>query len=79
MEKYCVEVINEIISNCIAFNNVSDDYINYLRQLKEYDFSSIKDNNILNNILSQLNYIKLNIIDNAILGASLNVFEIDFF
>lgn len=79
MEKYCIEVINEIISNCIAFNNVSDDYINYLRQLKEYDFSSIKDNNILNNILSQLNYIKLNIIDNAILGASLNVFEIDFF
>ena len=38
MEKYCIEVINEIISNCIAFNNVSDDYINYLRQLKEYDF-----------------------------------------
>lgn len=79
MEKYCIKVIDEIISNCIAFNNVSDDYINYLRQLKEYDFSSIKDNNILNNILSQLNYIKLNIIDNAILGASLNVFEIDFF
>ena len=76
MEKYCIQVLEEIIENCNAFKNVDNEYIEYLYSLKNYDFSSIKDNNLYNYILKQLNYIKLNIIDNAILGKRLNIFEI---
>lgn len=76
MEKYCIQVLDEIIENCNAFENVDNSYIKYLHKLKEYDFSSIKDNNLYSYILKQLDYIKLNIIDNAILGKRLNVFEI---